>query len=151
MLGWTSTIVSSAIIRDERRRRRRSGRVWGLGVGGEGQGLGRRRRPAGIDTLTWVVARMSHSGDGCSAAATCFGAPPRAAGEVRRGGFSFGGTERRGEEGFIDEASLLMMAFGGLSASWFSEGNSGFVGRPLVFVLLASVMITIGKTGVRVV
>jgi len=67
-----------------------------------------------------------------------------------RGG-GFGGTERRGEEGFIDEASLLMMAFGGLSASWFSEGNSGFVGRPLVFVLLASVMITIGKTGVRVV
>jgi len=44
---------------------------------------------------------MNHSGDGrrsAAAAATCFGAAPRAAGEVRRGGFGFGGTERRGEE-----------------------------------------------------
>jgi hypothetical protein len=46
-----------------------------------------------------------------------------------------------------------MMAFvgsKGLSASGFSEGNSRFVGRPLVFVLLFIMGLTIGKTGVGV-
>jgi hypothetical protein len=44
-----------------------------------------------------------------------------------------------------------MMAFvgsKGLSASWFSEGNSHFVGRPLVFVLLFIMGLTIGETGI---
>jgi len=95
---------------------------------------------------------MSHSEDGRSAAAaaTCSGAGPRAAGEVRRGG-GFGGTERRGEEGFIDDVicgldgPLRFLVFRGkaIVVSWASRLFLS------CFSSWASSLIVIGKSGAR--